>query len=69
MYIAGIKNKIFYLDLVQSVDNEHVNKIFAGSVQPVVEGLKQNENKFVRSYTTGQSYKDFYTFDKFTNLS
>ena len=28
------------LDLVQSVNNEHVNQIFARSVEPIIEGLK-----------------------------
>ncbi len=27
------------LDLVQSVNDEHVDQVFAGSIQPVVEGL------------------------------
>ncbi len=28
------------LDLIQSVNNEHIDQVLAGSVQPVVEGLK-----------------------------
>ena len=32
------------LDLVQSVDDKHVDQVFAGAVQPVVEGLRENRN-------------------------
>ena len=31
------------LDLVQSVHDEHVDKVLAGAVKPVVEGLETNK--------------------------